>query len=446
MSFGLIAKAIFLTEVADQEKARILQKVQHKLMHQYSIDASLRALYDFFVGMDPYAGSASSRLPVEDEREFLQDMVAHGYDLHGGYAENTKFWNGVLTPQEYSIITSHPARSEENEEEADGWRTNIRHRAHDLVTQRFQRDQEGEEYEEDTEAFEPESHPLYPDLDKTKDLPPEIRRDDPKFNEVPYASLEQEEQAVTPHDYQKWMRVMHEEGAARGININNKRSFEDLAFEMLDNDPKMDSIGSDERTKSNIVNILWQQHRAMIAQQKAQQSFKSMMRPEENEEYEEVSGAFQQAQDACLDHWRGTVKGTPKNPYAKGTKRHADWEKGWEAAEHGVWDKRHVSASEDEESEFGQHFRMSQGLPPSYENEEAISPLVKLKPVQRMFKLIWKNGREETISGNDIADAFSKAGYGARAIASLDHYQEVYNQTGKVQRPAPLGRNVDTMA
>ena len=43
----------------------------------------------------------------------------------------------------------------------------------------------------------------------------------------------------------------------------------------------------------------------------------------------------------------------------------------------------------------------------------------------KAFKLHWLDGNTELASGETIADAFSKAGYGASAIKVLDWYEEL---------------------
>lgn len=40
----------------------------------------------------------------------------------------------------------------------------------------------------------------------------------------------------------------------------------------------------------------------------------------------------------------------------------------------------------------------------------------------KKFRLYWLDGKTEIVEGNDIADAFSKAGYGAGAMGALDFY------------------------
>ena len=39
----------------------------------------------------------------------------------------------------------------------------------------------------------------------------------------------------------------------------------------------------------------------------------------------------------------------------------------------------------------------------------------------RTFILYWLDGKEEKVRGNDIADAFMRAGYGGGALAALDY-------------------------
>jgi len=45
--------------------------------------------------------------------------------------------------------------------------------------------------------------------------------------------------------------------------------------------------------------------------------------------------------------------------------------------------------------------------------------------MKKKFRLHWLHGKTEIIEGNDITDAFNKAGYGAGALRALDYYEEV---------------------
>jgi hypothetical protein len=57
----------------------------------------------------------------------------------------------------------------------------------------------------------------------------------------------------------------------------------------------------------------------------------------------------------------------------------------------------------------------------------------------KRFRLFWLDKTMEDVEGNDIADAFRRAGYGGGAIRALDYYKEVKdglvkNETGTVVR------------
>ena len=41
------------------------------------------------------------------------------------------------------------------------------------------------------------------------------------------------------------------------------------------------------------------------------------------------------------------------------------------------------------------------------------------------FELHWRDGKKEIAEGRDIADAFSKAGYGRGAFVALDFYKPI---------------------
>jgi hypothetical protein len=46
----------------------------------------------------------------------------------------------------------------------------------------------------------------------------------------------------------------------------------------------------------------------------------------------------------------------------------------------------------------------------------------------KKFTLYWLTGKREVISGDSIADAFTRAGYSAGAIGALDFYYNGDNQ------------------
>lgn len=59
-------------------------------------------------------------------------------------------------------------------------------------------------------------------------------------------------------DYVEWLRVIAEEGAARGVALTRKGDFMDLAFEVLENDPTAPPYEMQEM----IVNKLWNDYKA----------------------------------------------------------------------------------------------------------------------------------------------------------------------------------------
>lgn len=48
-----------------------------------------------------------------------------------------------------------------------------------------------------------------------------------------------------------------------------------------------------------------------------------------------------------------------------------------------------------------------------------------MKKGKKKFRLYWIGGRTEIVEGDDIADAFTHAGYGAGAIRALDYSEEI---------------------
>lgn len=49
----------------------------------------------------------------------------------------------------------------------------------------------------------------------------------------------------------------------------------------------------------------------------------------------------------------------------------------------------------------------------------------------RRFRLHWRDGQVNEVSGVDIADAMRRAGYGAGSVAALDYHEEIKDETEK---------------
>jgi hypothetical protein len=68
---------------------------------------------------------------------------------------------------------------------------------------------------------------------------------------------------VTPDHYNEWLSVMKDMAEEQGMSLDRKQAFNEIAFEVLDNDSFVDALasgdaGDAEQTKENIVKALWQ--------------------------------------------------------------------------------------------------------------------------------------------------------------------------------------------
>jgi len=48
-----------------------------------------------------------------------------------------------------------------------------------------------------------------------------------------------------------------------------------------------------------------------------------------------------------------------------------------------------------------------------------------MAPVFKKFRVYWLDGKKEIIEGSDIANAFTRAGYGQGAVAAVNYYEEI---------------------
>lgn len=55
----------------------------------------------------------------------------------------------------------------------------------------------------------------------------------------------------------------------------------------------------------------------------------------------------------------------------------------------------------------------------------------------KLYKLYWKDNETEIVSGKNIADAMTLAGYGQGALGALDSYEAV-TKTGKRKKGTVL--------
>lgn len=151
---------------------------------------------------------------------------------------------------------------------------------------------------------------------------------------------------IGPKDYNAWLRAIRSIAKEEGNNINKRGKFDEIAFEVLDNDPAMDSLGGDEKAKIKIVNALWHKHQQSVtgdaASKEATRASKRVAK--EEEEFTRMSGTeggtnVQSAgkqhsaiQKVISDAYNKGKTTEPqkaarvKNPYESGTSRNKLWQ------------------------------------------------------------------------------------------------------------------------
>lgn len=103
---------------------------------------------------------------------------------------------------------------------------------------------------------------------------------------IPIAeAFDQKEFEVTPAHYNQWLATINEIGAERGVNLSKRQNFNDIAFEILDNDSLVDALGGNaEQTKLNILKALWQAQQVSKAHTRVQDHVKSVIDKTREEE------------------------------------------------------------------------------------------------------------------------------------------------------------------
>ena len=139
---------------------------------------------------------------------------------------------------------------------------------------------------------------------------------------------------VTPQHYQHWLTTIMSLADERHVNLTKRQSFNDLAFELLDNDSFVDALGGDpERTKRTILGALWSAYKVNQAHTRVQDHVSQMA--DKAKEEEALSG-FAQAltaakgvedegytarRSAARPVYQQALKGGKQNPYPKGSLR-----------------------------------------------------------------------------------------------------------------------------
>lgn len=176
------------------------------------------------------------------------------------------------------------------------------------------------------------------------------------------ASFLYESEAETnfgPNDFQEWLREIRSIADERNEKLTSQTDFEDIAYDLLDNDSKLDLFkGNVEALKTQIVNRLWRQHKAerdlYNADQKWTKSLTSK-RGEENEEATSPKKFENPIMDAGYQAGKQQLQSgeVPTCPYAVSTVRYKLWQDGYKASQMDVWEVDSPVVGEENEEENG---------------------------------------------------------------------------------------------
>lgn len=188
----------------------------------------------------------------------------------------------------------------------------------------------------------------------------------------------EEDFAITPQHYTQWLQTMMDMAKESGVNLLKRREFEDLAFDILDNDLAIDMLGGDaEVTKQNITKALWQSYQVSrahdkvtkhvggtIAQAREDEQLASMVAGCEDEEsgleqaFDMAKGVENEERSSRKQNnfLRQAVRvGGKTNPYPPKTLRAA------------LWDEAHAKGGSTEDEEHFDAKPMQAGPEPEME-------------------------------------------------------------------------------
>lgn len=150
-------------------------------------------------------------------------------------------------------------------------------------------------------------------------------------------AFDQKQFEVTPEHYNQWLSTIVDMAAERGISLTKRQNFNDLAFDILDNDSLVDALGGDtEKTKLNILKALWQAYQVSKAHTKVQDHVGEVIQKTREEE-EQVAAPRVRTQPL---YQKAIATPGARNPYPAGTLRAA------------LWDDAHKTNASTEEEEY----------------------------------------------------------------------------------------------
>lgn len=223
---------------------------------------------------------------------------------------------------------------------------------------------------------------------------------------------------ITPDDYSQWLQVILDVAAEQNIPVGRRSKFMDVALDyVLDNDPKIDAIGSDdpEELKGKIASTLWQTYKASKAHSAVSAGVSGTIKraQEEEETFAQLSSniAFRMGQHAEVlvgskHHPCMIIKVEPDNKYTIRVKlRNRTMD-----IEHVPGGRLRAAQFQDEESGFEQAFNVASGA----EDEQNACPY----PSGTLRAAIWHDYNKP--KQNQMRNKF--AGVEEEQVVSFDQF------------------------
>ncbi|TFH07491.1 MAG: hypothetical protein E4H14_08390 [Candidatus Thorarchaeota archaeon] len=153
---------------------------------------------------------------------------------------------------------------------------------------------------------------------------------------------------VSPEDYDEWIRqiVMHSSGLKNKgavVNLNKRSSFNDVAGDVLENDPAGKVNAGDDELMKHVLDALWKRYQHTRDHLKASNVMKA--REEEELMQQQADAGYAMAgiedeEDQFLDNRhrmqgaRAFMRGDDidDNPYPEGAAQGNEWDAGWKHA------------------------------------------------------------------------------------------------------------------
>lgn len=162
------------------------------------------------------------------------------------------------------------------------------------------------------------------------------------------------DQQVTKKDYNSWLKTILMLCKQRNLRPTTRQNFVDCAFEVLDNDPKIDLFLDDdvEQLKRRIVNTLWNAYRASEEHAKLKQHL------EKTKNYKH----YEEEQSENLNHYNSDSDNCTDDKFKFSETDIDVMTQRYPEQQLGDWDVPRRSEELEQQSEFAQLYRQHVGL------------------------------------------------------------------------------------